>query len=40
LLFEEFSTKIKRTLAEYEETRDADKYYAIMERMADDFRNE
>ncbi len=39
LLFEEFSTKIKKTLAEYNETRDADKYYATMEAMADDIRN-
>lgn len=39
LLFEEFSTKIKKTLAEYDELRDADKYFATMERMADDFRN-
>ena len=39
LLFEEFSTKIKKTLAEYDETRDADKYYNTMETMADDFRN-
>jgi len=39
LLFEEFSTKIKKTLAEYDETRDADKYFTTMETMADDFRN-
>lgn len=39
LLFEEFSTKIKKTIAEYNENRDADKYYATMEAMADDFRN-
>lgn len=39
LIFEEFSTKIKKTLAEYNENRDADKYYATMEAMADDFRN-
>lgn len=39
LLFEEFSTKIKKTLAEYDETRDADKYFKTMETMADDFRN-
>lgn len=39
LLFEEFSTKIKKTLAEYDETRDADKYFTAMETMADDFRN-
>lgn len=39
LLFEEFSEKIKKTLAEYDETRDADKYLMTMETMADDFRN-
>lgn len=39
ILFEEFSTKIKKTLAEYEQSRDADKYYENMEIMADDFRN-
>ena len=39
LLFEEFSTKIKKTLAEYDEDRDADKYFNAMENMADDFRN-
>ena len=39
LLFEEFSTKIKTTLAEYDKTRDADKYFTVMETMADDFRN-
>lgn len=39
LLFEEFSTKIKKTLAEYDEERDADKYLTYMEEMADDFRN-
>ena len=39
LLFEEFSTKIKTTLAEYDKTRDADKYFTTMEAMADDFRN-
>lgn len=39
LMFEEFSTKIKKTLAEYDETRDADKYFTAMENMADDFRN-
>lgn len=38
LLFEEFSTKIKKTLAEYEQQRDSDKYLANMERLADDFR--
>ncbi len=39
LLFEEFSSKIKKTIDEYNETRDADKYYANMDIMADDFRN-
>lgn len=39
LLFEEFSTKIKKTIAEYDTTRDADKYFANMEAMADDFRH-
>lgn len=39
LLFEEFSTKIKRTLLEYDENRDADKYYLNMEILADDLRN-
>ena len=39
LLFEEFSTKIRKTLVEYDETRDADKYFSIMNQMADDFRN-
>ena len=39
LKFEEFSTKIKKTLAEYEQNRDADKYLANMESMADDFRH-
>lgn len=39
ILFEEFSTKIKKTLAEYEQNRDADKYYENMEIIADDFRN-
>lgn len=39
LLFEEFSTKIKKTIDLYNETRDADQYYASMEIMADDFRN-
>ena len=39
LLFEEFSTKIKKTIAEYDEIRDADKYFKVMEDMADDFRN-
>ena len=39
LLFEEFSHKIKKTIEQYNETRDADSYYANMEIMADDFRN-
>ena len=39
LLLEEFSKKIIKTLAEYNESRDADKYYNTMESMADDFRN-
>lgn len=39
LLFEEFSHKIKKTIEQYNETRDADSYYATMEIMADDFRN-
>ena len=39
IIYEEFSTKIKKTLAEYEQNRDSDKYYENMEIMADDFRN-
>lgn len=39
LLFEEFSTKIKKTLAEYDQSRDEDKYYQTMQQMADDFNN-
>ncbi len=39
LKFEEFSTKIKKTLAEYEQSRDADKYLSTMEAMADDFKH-
>ena len=39
LKFEEFSSKIKKTLAEYDQSRDADKYLATMEAMADDFRH-
>lgn len=39
LLFEEFSAKIQKTLTEYDETRDADKYFITMETLADDFRN-
>ena len=31
--------KIKKTLAEYDQSRDADKYLATMEAMADDFRH-
>lgn len=39
LKYEEFSTKIKKTLADYYQSRDADKYLASMEVMADDFRH-
>lgn len=39
LLFEEFSQKIKKTIDDYDQSRDADQYYANMEVMADDFRN-
>ena len=39
LLFEEFSTKIRETIAEYDKSRDEDKYLATMEAMADDFNN-
>ena len=39
LKFEEFSSKIKKTLAEYDQSRDEDKYLATMEAMADDFRH-
>lgn len=39
LLFEEFSTKIKKTIDDYNTNRDADSYYRSMEVMADDFRN-
>ncbi len=39
LLYEEFSEKIKKTIADYDQDRDADKYYTTMENMADDFRN-
>ena len=39
LKFEEFSTKIKKTLAEYEQSRDVDNYLAAMEIMADDLKN-
>lgn len=37
LLFEEFSAKIKKTIAEYDESRDEDKYLNTMKAMADDF---
>ena len=36
LLFEEFSEKINKTLAEYELLRDADKYLADIRRISDD----
>ena len=39
LLCEEFSAKIKKTIADYDQDRDADKYFTVMENMADDFRN-
>ncbi len=39
LLYEEFSAKIKKTIADYDQDRDADKYFTAMENMADDFRN-
>lgn len=39
LLFEEFSEKIKKTLAEYELSRNADAYLNEMEMLAKDFRN-
>ena len=39
LLFEEFSTKIKKTLAEYDLSRDGDKYLQNMLNLADDFKN-
>lgn len=38
LLFETFSTKIRKTLADYDIQRDADKYLAEMEQLKDDFR--
>lgn len=38
LKFEEFSAKIKRTIEEYDLSRDADKYYQQMEILAEDFR--
>lgn len=39
LLFEEFSSKIKKTIDLYNENRDADAYLESMKIMADDFRN-
>lgn len=39
ILFEEFSKKIKKTIDQYNEDRDADSYLEKMNRMADDFRN-
>lgn len=39
LLFEEFSTKIKKTIADYDESRDEDRYLNNMKEMADDFNN-
>ena len=39
LLYEEFSAKIKKTIADYDQDRNADKYFTAMENMADDFRN-
>ncbi len=39
LLFEEFSLKIKNTLAEYAQSRDNDAYFKAMDQMAQDFRN-
>ena len=38
LLFEEFSTKIRKTLAEYDASRDEDKYLNEMQILADDFK--
>ena len=38
LLYEEFSAKIKKTLADYENSRNEDAYLADIERIADDFR--
>jgi len=37
LMYEEFSTKIRKTLAEYELLRDTDKYLANINRIYDDF---
>lgn len=39
LVFEEFSSKIKKTIDLYNEIRDADAYLESMKIMADDFRN-
>lgn len=39
LIFEEFSKKIKKTIDQYNDSRDADKYYQKMQAMAEDFRN-
>ena len=39
LLYEEFSEKIKKAISDYDNSRDAEKYFATMENMADDFRN-
>ena len=38
LKFEEFSKKIKKTIDEYNLSRDADKYFQQMQNIADDFR--
>lgn len=38
LLFEEFSSKIRKTLAEYDTSRDEDKYLNEMQILADDFK--
>ena len=37
LVYKEFSEKIKKTLEDYNESRDADNYLKTMERIADDF---
>ena len=39
LLFQEFSERIRKTLAKYEEDRNADSYLEAMENLADDLRN-
>lgn len=39
LLYQEFSERIRKTLADYEENRNADKYLENMEIIADDLRN-